>query len=95
MQNDEIRLLKHAIGHTKLNPIIEAGTTESVIKLVKEGNGIGYAQEEYVKDDIENGNLKKLNISFTLPKLDIYCGYIPENLSFAPKKFIDFLSEKD
>ena len=93
--SDEIRLLKNAVGNIKINPIIEAGTTESIIKLVKENNGIGYAQEEYIKDDIESGKLKKLNLSFTLPKLDIYGGYITENLAFAPKKFIEFLSERN
>lgn len=93
--SEEIRLLKNAVGHIKINPIIEAGTTEAIIKLVKEGNGIGYAQEAYIKEDLESGKLKKLNLAFTLPKLDIYCGYITENLAFAPKKFIEFLSEKD
>lgn len=93
--SEEIRLLKNAVGHIKINPIIEAGTTESIIKLVKAGNGIGYAQEEYIKEDLESGKLFKLNLAFTLPKLDIYCGYVSENLAFAPKKFIEFLSEKD
>jgi len=92
--SEEIRLLKNAVGNIKINPIIEAGTTESVIKLVKDDNGIGYAQEEYIKDELNNGSLKKLNLSFTLPKLDIYCGYITENLAFAPKKFIEFIAKK-
>lgn len=93
--SDEIRILKNAVGNIKINPIIEAGTTESIIKLVKDNNGIGYAQEAYIKDDLDCGRLKKLNLTFTLPKLDIYGGYINENLAFAPKKFIEFLSEKD
>ena len=93
--SDEIRLLKNAVGNIKINPIIEAGTTESIIKLVKDNNGIGYAQEEYIKDELESGRLKKLNLSFTLPKLDIYGGYITENLAFAPKTFIEFISKKD
>jgi DNA-binding transcriptional LysR family regulator len=92
--SDEIRLLKNAVGNIKINPIIEAGTTDSIIKLVKENNGIGYVQEEFIKEDIENEKLKKLNLSFTLPKLDIYVGYITENLAFAPKKFIEFIIEK-
>ena len=47
------------------------------------------SRENYVKEELENGSLKKLNISFTPPKLDIYCGYISDTLAYAPKKFID------
>ena len=92
--SDEIRLLKNAVGNIKIDPIIEAGTTDSIVKLVKDNNGIGYVQEEFIKDELKNEAVKKLDISFTLPKLDIYMGYITENLAFAPKKFIEFIVEK-
>lgn len=87
--SEEIKLLKNAMSEIKINPVIESWTTETLVKLVKNGNGIGYIQEDYVKDDLANGSLKKLNISFTPPKLDIYCGYISDTLAYAPKKFID------
>ena len=93
--SEEIKLLKTSVVGLKINPIIEAWTTESMIKLVKEGNGVGYCQEEYIKEELENGSLKKLNLLFTPPKLDIYAGYIVDTLAFAPKKFIEFLSSKD
>ena len=93
--SEEIKLLKTSVVGLKINPVIEAWTTESMIKLVKEGNGVGYCQEEYIKDELENGSLKKLNLLFTPPKLDIYAGYIVDTLAFAPKKFIEFLSTKD
>lgn len=86
---EEIKLLKNAMSEIKINPVIESWTTETLVKLVKNGNGIGYIQEDYVKEDLANGSLKKLNISFTPPKLDIYCGYISDTLAYAPKKFID------
>lgn len=92
---EEIKLLKNSVVGLKINPIIEAWTTESMIKLVKEGNGIGYCQEDYIKEELEAGTLKKLNLLFALPKLDIYSGYIIDTLAFAPKKFIEFLSSKD
>ncbi len=93
--SEEIKLLKNAMSEIKINPVIESWTTEALVKLVKEGNGVGYVQEAYVKDEIENGSLKKLNISFTPPKLDIYCGYISDTLAYAPKKFIDFVLERN
>ncbi len=93
--SEEVKLLKNATQNIKLNPVIESWTTESMIKLVREGNGIGYTQEDYIKKDIENGSLKKLNLTFALPKLDIYCGYITDTLAYAPKKFIEFLTSKN
>ena len=92
--SEEVKLLKNATQNIKLNPVIESWTTESMLKLVREGNGIGYTQEDYIKEDLEKGNLKKLALTFTLPKLDIYCGYITDTLAYAPKKFIEFLISK-
>lgn len=93
--SEEIKQLKNSVVGIKINPVIEAWTTESMIKLVKEGNGVGYCQEEYIKEELENGTLKKLNLLFAPPKLDIYSAYIPDTLAFAPKRFIEFLSVKD
>lgn len=92
---EEIKLLKNASSGIKINPVIEAWTTESMLKLVLAGNGVGYCQEEYVKDYLASGKLKKLNLTFTLPKLDIYCGYMTDSLAFAPKKFTEFLTSRN
>lgn len=93
--SEEIRLLKSAFPNIKINPVIESWTTESMVDLVKKGNGVGYTQENFIKSDLKAGALKKLNLSFTLPNLDIYCGYIPETLAYAPKKFIEFLTSRN
>ena len=93
--SEEIKQLKNSVVGLKINPIIESWTTESMIKLVLDGNGVGYCQEEYIKNELANGTLKKLNLLFSPPKLDIYSGYIVDTLAFAPKKFIEFLSSKD
>lgn len=93
--SEEIKQLKNSVVGIKINPVIEAWTTESMIKLVKEGNGVGYCQEDYIKEELEAGTLKKLNLLFAPPKLDIYSGYITDTLAFAPKRFIEFLSTKD
>ena len=92
---EEIKLLKNATPGVKINPIIESWTTESMIKLVKDGNGVGYCQEDYIKEELENGSLKKFKLNFVLPKLDIYCGYMTDTLAYAPKKFIEFLISKN
>lgn len=93
--SEEIKLLKNAVTDLKLSPIIEADSPEAMIKLVKSNNGIGYIQEDYVKDDLESGALKKFNVSFTLPKLDIYCGYVKDTLAFAAKKFIECIISRN
>jgi hypothetical protein len=79
----------------KMENPFEPKMRPTMINLVKEGNGVGYCQEEYIKEELENGSLKKLNLLFTPPKLDIYAGYMVDTLAFAPKKFIEFLSTKD
>ncbi len=92
--SEEVKILKNAISDIKINPVIESWTTDSMLKFVKSGNGIGYIQEDYVKEEIANGTLKKFNLTFTTPKLDIYCGYVSDTLAYAPKRFIEFLIEK-
>ena len=52
-------------------------------------------EEDYVKNDLELGLLKKLNINFEIPKLDIYCGYFLDTMAYAPKKFIEWLISKN
>ena len=94
LNSEEVKLLKNSLPELKINPIIEAGSNEAVVKLVKDGNGIGYIQEDYIKDELESGKIKKLNVSLNLPKLDIYCGYIRDMLAFAPKKFIEWVLSK-
>ena len=93
--SEEIRQLKSAFPNVKINPLIESWTTELLVDFVKKGNGVGYTQENFIKEELQNGTLKKLNLSFTLPKLDIYCGYISETLAYAPKKFIEFLTSRN
>lgn len=89
--SEEIRILRNAVSDLKINPIIESWTSETMLELVKKGNGVGYVQEDYVREDLKNGTLKKLKTTFTTPKLDIYCGYFPDSLSNAPKKFVEFI----
>lgn len=93
--SEEVRLLKNAVGNIKINPIIEAGTADSVIKLVKTNHCIGYTQEIYIKDELEAKLFKKLKLTFTPPKLDIYISYILDGMAPAPKQFIEFISHRD
>ena len=92
---EEIKLLKNSIPELKLNPIIEAGSNEAMVRFVKDGNGVGYTQEDYIQDELASGALKKLNINFMLPKLDLYCGYFTDTLAYASKKFIEWLISKN
>lgn len=92
ISSEEIRILKGAVPDLKLNPVIETWTTETMVRMVKSGNGIGYTQEDYIAEDLANGTLKKFNTSFTLPKLDIYCASVKDSLAYAPKKFVEFLT---
>ncbi|MBQ8451739.1 MAG: LysR family transcriptional regulator [Clostridia bacterium] len=93
--SEEIKLLKSTYVDIKINPIIEAASADAVIKFVKDGNGVGYIQEDYVAQDLATGELKKINLAFSTPKLDVYCGYLTNEISYAPKKFLEFLMQKN
>lgn len=92
---EEVKLLKNSNPELKINPLIQSGSSETMIKLIKDGNGIGFTQEEYIKTELESGLLKKLNINFPLPKLDIYYAFSKETLANAPKKFIEWIISKN
>ena len=68
--------------------IINIHTSEMIIDFVKRNVGIGYIMSSLVKDEIESGNLKKLNIK-KLPKTTIMLGYNKKYLSRIPSFFID------
>ena len=93
ISSEEVEVLKRAIKNQTINPIIESGSTESTIKLVLNGNGIGYSQREYVEDYLKNQTLKEIPTIFTLPKIDVYLNYISDPLTNAAKKFINFINE--
>ena len=67
-----------------------------VVEFTKIGFGIGYATEEYIKNDLKDKKLYKLNIKPKIPPRGIGIAYSKRNLpNFSTKKLIEIiLNEK-
>lgn len=72
------------------NPNIkmEITSTEIMLELVKNGIGIGYFMEDYIKSELEKGVLKKIKTGIKMPTINIACLYINEFLNYAAKQFL-------
>ena len=63
-----------------------------VVEFTKIGFGIGYATEEYIKNDLKDKKLYKLNIKPKIPPRGIGIAYSKRNLpNFSTKKLIEII----
>ncbi len=75
-----------------LNPLIEVAVHDLLIHLASIHLGISCVIEEFSKEEIEQGKIKKLNLYPPLPKRNIGYAYIKNApLSYATKAFIDLI----
>lgn len=85
-KNFEKNLKKYNI---KVNTGISVDTTDLIISSVKRNLGIGFVVKEAVLSEIENGNIKELNINCELPKLELNLIYIENYLTYPAKEFLE------
>ena len=76
-------------NNIELNNVINIHTSEMIVGAVKKDLGIGYNIYDVIKDNVENGEFKMLNIKEKLPKITINLIYIEKYLTIAPKFFIE------
>ena len=76
-------------NNIELNNVINIHTSEMIVGAVKKDLGIGYIIYDVIKDNVENGEFKMLNIKEKLPKITINLIYIEKYLTIAPKFFIE------
>lgn len=75
-----------------LNPLIEVAVHDLLIRLASIHLGISCVIEEFSKEELEQGIIKKLNLYPPLPKRSIGYAYIKNApLSYAAKAFIDLI----
>lgn len=76
-----------------IKPEMEFGSNTLIKEFAIAGFGIGMLTEEHVKEEINNGDLFKLNINFKLK--DKYLGliYNKDNLNLVSKKFIKYIKK--
>ena len=81
------------INNMIIKPEMEFGSNTLIKEFTIAGFGIGMLTEEHVKEEINNGDLFKLNINFKLK--DKYLGliYNKDNLNLVSKKFIKYIKK--
>lgn len=79
-----------------INVALEFGTEELIIDSVRRNLGVGYVVEDAIGYLVEAGIIKKVDINYDLPKLEINIVKIDNNLTQAASLFIseEILDEK-
>lgn len=77
----------------KFKNVLSVETSELIYNFVMNGEGVGYIIEDMVKNDIDNGVLRKIILNEKLPSVDLKLICIKRNLTEASCKFInDYLN---
>lgn len=76
-------------NNVELNNVINIHTSEMIAGSIKKDLGIGYIIYDVIKDNVENGEFKIVDIKETLPIITINLVYIEKYLTIAPKFFIE------
>lgn len=83
-----------AAKNISLNPQIEVAVHDLLIRFASINLGISCVVEEFSKDALDQGLIKKLNVSPALPSRNIGCAYLKHNtLSFAAKAFMELIEK--
>ena len=69
--------------------VINIHTSEMIISGVKKDLGIGYVIKDLVENEVKNNEIEFINIKEKLPSVIINIVYNKQNLTTAPKKFIE------
>lgn len=81
--------------HIELIPQIEVAAHELLLRFASIHLGVSCVVEEFSKDSLERGDVKKLNLAPSLPARHIGYAHLKHNtLSLAAQRFLDFIKEK-
>lgn len=79
-------------NNVTLNPHMNLSSYSLVVEFTKIGFGIGYVTEEFIKEDLKNKKLFKLDVEPKLPKRGVALAYSKRNTpSFSSKKLIEII----
>ena len=85
LENDNIELM----------PMLEFETEELIIESVKRNLGVGFVVENAIKREIEEGHINKIELNYTLPKVEINLICVESYLPRIAKIFIDEFINKE
>lgn len=78
-----------------LMPQIEIAAYDLLIRFASIRLGTACVIEEFSKDSLENGSIKKMNVTPPLPPRSIGCAYVSrDSLSIAAKSFLNLIQQK-
>ena len=80
-----------AFNNVKVNPKIEAYTTETILSFVDKGYGIGFFYESSIKDLLEDKSLIKFEDNNAIFKISLCYGIDKKNRNTLLEPFIDLL----
>lgn len=81
---------------TKLIPKMEIVSYNLIMDFIKIGFGIGYATKEFIKEELNNGDLYELNVIPKIPKRFIGAVTLKQTIpNFSVNKLIDLMTKKD
>ena len=80
----------------KLIPKMEIVSYNLIMDFIKIGFGIGYATKEFIKEELNNGDLYELNVIPKIPKRFIGAVTLKQTIpNFSVNKLIDLMTKKD
>ena len=71
--------------------VFEVPSSNLLIKLIKEGIGIGYINKKFIEEEVKNGNVVILDNFKNLPVDNISVIYNSKKINLKTKEFIDVL----
>lgn len=81
-------------NNVKMDPRIEAYTTETILSFVRKKIGVGFFYQKSVQDLIDNGELKKFDDNGVIPSISLSCAYLKKNINPILNLFLKELEEE-
>ena len=79
-----------------LKPQIEVAAHELLLRFASIHLGVSCVVEEFSKDYLSSGTVRKMNIAPPLPPRNVGCAYLKNTpLSLAAQAFLDFITKKE
>ena len=75
-----------------LKPVLEANTNESLLKMVRQGLGIGFFFKEVIDQEEDKDSFVECFVDEISP-MELNCYTIEDYLTVATKKFIEMLKD--
>ena len=80
-------------NHIEANSLLEVTTMDLLIEFSRIGLGIGSVIKEFVKEDLESGQLVQLKLKAPIHKRTVGFAYFSNRLSNTLTMFLDFCHE--